>query len=94
MGIEEVIIYHGSLQELNSRDQNKQYEFVKEESFISGVYDKMDEGIIYRHKIAREISTKGYDGLVNSRTIIFSEEETCDLRFLYIIEGTPIKRKM
>ena len=89
--LEKIVIYHGSLAELNSRDENhKKYRFTEQEFFISERYEEIDEeDITYDKRIAKEILNKEYDGLVNARTIVIAQESAMDL---YKIEGTPIKR--
>jgi hypothetical protein len=54
--VEEIVLYHGSLAELNSRDPNKQYRFVDTRSYVTRLYlgNESLEGI------KRELSEKGF----------------------------------
>ena len=77
--LDEIVLYHGSLAELNSRDPNMQYRFADELSFTSDYHDNY-------HSIRKELLDKGYDGIVNRKTrglyvFIFN---------LFKVEGTPI----
>jgi|SRR3989344_3288537 len=65
--IDEVVLYHGSLAELNSRrDKAQQFKFADKLTFKSHYHHRLEE--LYRDlgKILRE---NGYDGLVNMQTI-------------------------
>ena len=90
--LEEIVLYNGSLEELNSRDLNKQYTFAKEPYFMSEFYeDKPGTSRLFSNILAE----KNYAGLVNMRTItsdIDDSDKSWKARFV-AIEGTPIVRK-
>ena len=74
----EVVLYHGSLAELNSRNPNRQYEFARDLSFmhVKGAFDEsLEDGM----------RKSGYDGLVNFTETGETGERTT--------QGTPIVRK-
>jgi len=75
---EELVLYHGTLEELNSRDPNKQYKFAEKLHLILSQYAILDKKPLDR------LREEGYDGLVN-----FIEMENRDHR---TIQGTPINR--
>ncbi|MBI2449277.1 hypothetical protein HYV49_03185 [Candidatus Pacearchaeota archaeon] len=84
--IEDIVLYHGSLAELNSRDSEKQYRFAEALFFIS---DKVDRN----KQLKEQLSTIGYDGLVNMKTSIVSIHFVLSGESTYYrVEGTPILR--
>ncbi len=99
--IGKVVLYHGSLKELNSRDKRKQYTFASDLSFISKGYKdpykaepNSEFDMINNFKdakaignVLKEIQKKGYDGLVNVRSLLYNDH-TNIIRMA--IEGTPI----
>ena len=82
--LDDIVLYHGSLTELNSRDPTKQYTFAKGESLILDFSTKTSPDNV--ENLAKAvIKGRGCDGLVNKRISCFSaKEDRC------IIEGTPI----
>jgi len=93
--LDEIVLYHGSLAELNERLQNKGYEarfdFADELNFITQTY------LVYESKknwlqAKRELLEKGYDGIVNMRTVVFAAPADARYNLEYAIEGTPIVR--
>jgi hypothetical protein len=87
--LDEVVLYHGSLEELNSRDSDKQYRFTKNNSYISSNY--VDETLI--RDISNEILKLGFSGIVNARTISKTDiRENLISYTTYRMEGTPIVR--
>ena len=89
----EIVLYNGSLNELNSRDDNVQYSFVTEREFVSNVYRiKYDNSTTIERKVKDELRNLEYDGVVNKRTIIFARNMLWEIPAEGIIEGTPIKR--
>lgn len=96
--VEDIVLYHGSLTELNSRNHQRQYEFAPELTFRS-IPCSVGDVDIYRPKkerdvplplegIKRELLEKGYSGLVNMRTIMFNKYH------YFAVEGTPIIEKV
>ncbi len=86
-------VYHGSLEELNSRDRDIQYRFADNDCFFSKIY--LDEE--FRRGVAEELSQLGFDGLVNVRTNIipFMTLPSSGQRNILChrsMEGTPIVR--
>ena len=82
--LENIILYNGSLIELNSRDPNIKYGFgdsLRLTIEIGG--GDIEEAF---EKAKADIKSMGYDGLVNERTTANSYPNVS----LYIIEGTPI----
>ena len=81
---EEIVLYHGSLNELNSRDPKEQYRFAKEKCFetTNDHYSIDDECV-------NDVREEGYAGLVNCKVTYFTghyaEIKTC-------LQGTPIVR--
>jgi hypothetical protein len=103
--IEQIVLYHGSLDELNSRNPDEQFIFAKDLTFTSKGYDNnyvvIQEGYSARGHPAldfskmnqphlKEIFRKGYGGLVNFRTILFRDHMHGPR---CAIEGTPIIKK-
>jgi len=87
-----LILYHGSLQELNSRNPNEQYKFGEHPFFNSEFYPYTNFSL-WASQIAEKLHSKGYDGLVNRRTIfrdVFSLEALPQLHAA--VEGTPVMR--
>ncbi len=86
--LEDIIIYHGSLAELNSRNPDKQYQFAEELFFISEAQPEYSDYLTksYKEIIKEELVRKKYNGLVNARTMAIA-----GIRLdKYRIEGTPI----
>jgi hypothetical protein len=81
---EEIVLYHGSLEELNSRGKDKQYKFANKHRFSYDDWSWRRDEEILKQVLAEE----GYDGLVNMRTSVRN------VFFLPIpfFEGTPIIR--
>ncbi len=80
--VKKIVLYHGSLEELNSRDPNKQYRFAEELSYVSSK-PKFIEDI----DNVEEITSNGWDGLVNKRCFSFPSSS-----IIGYLEGTPIIR--
>lgn len=96
-GIEDIFLYHGSLDELNSRDPAKQYKFAEELEFfslhsITGNIRMVDVkvGNWYNQKIKEELRRRGYDGLVNKNLLVISSDGAN--YSIITAEGTPIVR--
>jgi hypothetical protein len=107
--VEDVVLYHGSLEELNSRrDYPKRYApILKNPFFISKGYEACPEIESYGESapdrakvhnlakaeaieyISKEIQKKGYAGLVNTRTLLYTDYGSA--RLFMTIEGTPIQ---
>lgn len=96
--LDDIVLYHGSLEELNSRDPDKQYRFAPLTEFISSEYrantyingggfieDLLSEA---REQIIKEIFNKDFDGLVNAKTILYGKYT--DSSTMMRIEGTPV----
>ena len=78
----EIVLYHGSLEELNSRDPSKQFKFARELEFFSQPKERYDGR--WREYVANDLRKQGYNGLVNVRQSCFSS--------YVMLEGTPIIR--
>lgn len=92
---EDIVLYHGSLEELNSRNPEKQYRIAEEDFFIT---DFEELGFIHQdpyQSIKKQIQKKDYIGLVNARSIIRIESNFggAHMRF-FGMEGTPIIRAL
>jgi len=84
-----VVLYHGSLQELNSRNPSEQYRFSdKSMGFISGEYFWNNS---WFENISNELRENGYDGIVNRKTC-FGRLGIIDTSPVARVEGTPIVR--
>jgi|WetSurMetagenome_2_1015567.scaffolds.fasta_scaffold130867_2 hypothetical protein len=83
---DKIVMYHGSLDELNSRNPDDQYEFAEKLSMVLAGYPLDNED--WTKWMQMQIKGKGYDGIVNRRTIITIENLTEYAR----VEGTPIIR--
>ena len=86
--VEEIVLYHGSLDELNSRNPDRQYRLADQESFVhecSNHTNYRDSCEVTRSLLRKE----GHDGIVNRRT---SHSIRSDHFVKYLIEGTPIVR--
>jgi len=87
-----LMLYNGSLQELNLRNSNDQYQFGEHPSFTSDFYPYADVNL-WTHQIGEKLRAKGYDGLVNERRFyrdIYSQDAPPKL--FVSVEGTPIMR--
>jgi len=92
---EDVVLYHGSLNELNSKKRRSfiRYGFVEEDFFITdfqklGFFEKKPF-----EEIKKQVYDAGYDGLVNARSIIgIGDIEGPHMRH-FGMEGTPIVKK-
>jgi len=82
---EEIVLYHGSLEELNSRDQDKRYKFANKHRFSYDDWSWRRDGETLKQALAE----KGYAGLVNMRTSIRNILFVLPIPFF---EGTPIIR--
>jgi len=87
---QKIVLYHGSLEELNSRNPNEQYEFHnKYGSYISTDFFYNNQ---WSRRISGQILADGYAGLINRRTNFILRGLIT--QFLYAnVEGTPIVRK-
>lgn len=87
--IDDIVLYHGSLAELNSRDPGRQYRFAEDLEFVSRAL-RYRENLSEMYDLFREeLREKGYDGLVNKTLLV-----TGDTLYLckIVVEGTPIVR--
>ena len=97
-----VILYYGSLDELNSRNLNLQYKLAEMPLFISSVipladntgsYERNPNNLVQLIKhIKKEIREAGFKGLVNYKTNISSNVSSHS--FCGFGEGTPIYLKI
>jgi len=94
------IVYHGDLEELNSRGDNPyQYEFIKGYRLygaaVGGITE--DGGAISLNNVKANMSERGIDGVVNARTSFMKNPEKTpekhgELAFEFWVEGTPVLR--
>ncbi len=94
--LEEIVLYHGSLDELNSRCRiniNKKYDkfFLVECPFFMELFEEeyKDRALF---KVKYELRKRGFDGLVNLRTSFSPYEDQDFSSKYYLFEGTPIVR--
>lgn len=89
--LDEIILYHGSLAELNERLKAKgdsgRFNFADELWFLSEFPLSYSQREVIT-ECKRQIVVRGYDGLVNMRTLVYPEPRV----ITYAIEGTPIVR--
>lgn len=94
--IEEIVLYNGSLVELNSRNPEEQYDFAAEPSFIYGPF--VTDGSpsrghdLFLKGARKELIQQERDGLVNA---VLSISYTSGYGGSYsteMISGTPIVR--
>ncbi len=83
-----IILYHGSLEQLNSRSPDEQYESAEELSFCSEyTYSSREDDV---GELEKEIQNKGFDGIVDLK---YKPERTVGHRAFFNVEGTPIVKK-
>lgn len=86
--INDIVLYHGSLAELNSRyHRQEQYELGREVYYISSDFDEEN----FERKAKTEIKNLGYLGIVNCRTLFCGSRDFSDF---YRVEGTPIVKRV
>ena len=98
--IEDIVLYHGSLEELNSRDYRKQYSLAKEETFLlSGTiayYSNSDLNLSaikeFYFKVRQDLCKQLFLGIVNMKTS-FLNSPKLDSILHVIVEGTPITKR-
>ncbi len=89
--VEDIILYCGSLEELHKSDSvSFIYKHAEELHFMSKEYPHKnhDERENYQ-EIRAELAERGFDGLVNCRTLLMRRFETAF--YFLAVEGTPIK---
>lgn len=90
--VENVVLYHGSLAELNSRDPNRQYTFADRLSFRHGPDNFLYHNIFFEGLIEK-LREKGYAGIVNRKTSHSVENSRNGGGVASLmVEGTPIVR--
>ncbi len=88
--LDEIVLYEGSLEELNSRDPSRQYVFAEDrDHFRSEFYEKWntkeaDEGA------RRALCFYGYDGMVKVKKVEDTLEMSWGQSSSVAIEGMPI----
>ncbi len=85
--ISDVVLFNGTLAELNSVDPNRQYkiagtEFVSKEYFCG----EMKKGLVQE-----ELRQNGYDGLVHKATVPY--QKVFFMWTTFKVEGVPIEKK-
>lgn len=93
--VEDIVLYDGSFNELNSRDRKKKYSFAEHYSTyvhiqVSGLLVK-DFIATFPDQAKEFIFKMGYDGLVNKKTHFSRSEISGHVTIDGYIEGTPIK---
>ena len=93
--LNDVVLFHGSLEELNSLDPEKQYE-IAGKSFRS--IQRWENGRPFlgilggvETYIEDELFRRGYDGIIHKQTIPI--DKVLWTYPIFRIEGTPIQRK-
>lgn len=66
--LERIVLYHGSLRELNSRTEDRKFRFARSSYFRFDGF-KIKEGWIDEGSMRKELWESGYDGLVNMNAI-------------------------
>jgi len=89
--VEDVKLYHGSLNELNSRDPKRQYKFAKEPTILL-VHDIVRSSQI-ESRFKNDLFERGYDGIVNRKTTPYFYKGDFYLSHIskVFVEGTPAK---
>ena len=95
--VEDIVLYHGPLAELNDRDPSRQYAFADEDAIvlIDDEPAKGCKGIVEVMTITKELlAEKGYSGLVNRRTSLTASgfSPSAGIEYYFMVEGTPIVR--
>ena len=87
---QEVILYHGSLVELNSRDPRNQYKIVGRSYINSGIPFTNNENFV--NSVGEDLrrEKENWIGLINLRTV--PHETLGSNRIMMHIEGTPIAK--
>ena len=84
--MEDIVIYYGSLDELNSRSGTKKFKFAEHIRFVSEAHKVIDENgapSSLENYIVKDLEEMGYEGIVDARTFGgFSN--------MYHMKGTPI----
>jgi len=90
---EDIRLYHGSLEELNSKDLNRQYKLCDQDFFITD----FENLAFFKEKpyeeIKKQVQKRSYDGLINVRSIIKIEYINGIHMRHFGMEGTPIVKK-
>lgn len=92
--VEEIVLYHGSLEELNGIRQSQGEErYIFAAELLTPSYDHLSflsipyEPHTNLEKLKNELLSSGYDGLVNRRTIV---DNISPVNIFLRTEGTPI----
>lgn len=90
-GSNDVVLYHGSLDELNSRG-NAKYIFAKQQSWSSREVPNKENWDL---AVSADLRSAGFDGLVNRRTAyVYKGEDVPGYGYgAVVVEGTPVHRR-
>jgi len=91
----EVVLYHGSVEELNKLGRHRYGILTDNMEYVSGEKIPFPEISMLTLPIRKELLRRGFHGLVNRRTIYAGKEEINkgeenSERNYYRIEGTPV----
>tara|TARA_Y100000310_G_scaffold264108_1_gene274654 strand:- start:163 stop:429 length:267 start_codon:yes stop_codon:yes gene_type:complete len=82
----QIMIYNGPLEELNSRNPEEQYKFAKSTIFFSKPYNAM----YISDRLNSELSKEGLDGIVNAQFSYYFSKPGAASTTKVRVSGTPI----